>query len=263
MNDAASLKTNMALSPPTSPSRRVRRPAPAAAVAHIPPVRASPVQPALRDPQTGALTLQHPHSFQPAHNPASGAASERAAQPPEDSPRSYPEAATASASGRSGLANGVTSANQHDGGGAISGLLLEQQTVPMSCQQPAASEAYRIGRLWAHERFVASRLMALVALAKQLMSLPTTSRQDDAQVSPSPMHSRQDKSHMLCLGCITDIAGGPALTNASNCTFWRCRVSTLPIPAARWWRFTLSGCGRRWPTMWRHPCWMSLQSDCR
>ncbi len=184
MNSAATPDTSRASSHPSSPLRRVRRPAPVAAVACLPPVRASPVQPALRDPRTGALTLQHPHSCQSAHNPASGAAGERAVQPEEASLRSNPEASAASASGQTGLANGASSPSHCGDDGAVSETLHTQQTVPASCQQPAAAEAYRIGRLWVDERFVACRLLSLVALAKQLMSLPATGRQGDAQVAP-------------------------------------------------------------------------------
>ena len=186
MNGAASLDASRASPPPSPPSRRVRRrPQPMAAVAHLPPVRASPVQPALRDPRTGALTLQHPHSYQLAHDPASQSAGEGAAQPAEASLRSNQDASEASASGHA-------SSPSHCGtDGVISATSHEQQTMPSSCQQPAAAEAYRIGRLWANERFVACRLLSLVALAKQLMSLPATGRQGDAQVGP--------KTHSLTL----------------------------------------------------------------
>ena len=180
INGAASLETSRPpLSPPSSPSRRVRRPAPMTAVAHHTPVGTSPVQPALHPP-TEALTLQHPHSYQPAQIPASAGAREGAAQPPGFA-RSATEAATAPASSQADVATEVQDSDQRRNGGFVSEMASEEQTLPTSCQQPAASEAYRIGRLWADERFVACRLLALVALAKRLMLLPATGQQGDAQ----------------------------------------------------------------------------------
>jgi len=184
VNGAANPETSSASSPPSSRLRRVRRPASAAAVAQLPHVRASPVQPALRNPVTGALTLQRPDNCQRVQNPASSAAGKTAKQPSEPSSRSSPEAATASFSGQAGLANGASVPSHCGNDGVVSKTPHEQQTVPTSCQQPAAAEAYRIGRLWEDERFVACRLLSLVALAKQLMSLPAMGRQGDAQVRP-------------------------------------------------------------------------------
>ena len=183
-----------ALSPPGSPVRRVRRPAPLAAVPHLPPIHSSLVQPAVRDAQTGAVIVQHPASCRFRRRVASATA-EDAPQPLQQNVSSASEPADATANG------------QPDSG-TTSKRLQHQQTVPGSCQQPAAAEAYRIECLWMDEHFVARRLLALVALAKQLMTLPAPGCHDDAQASQACLFCHLTSASSFSVTCQSRACGG-------------------------------------------------------
>ena len=160
----------------------------------LPPVPASPVQPALYDPQTGAVTLQHPTSFHAAQQLASAVSAEDGLQPPQTS-YDNSEAPGASNSAQAGHVDGTSVNRAITGYGGIEPEVVQSQhAVPGSLQQPTAAEAYRIACLWTDERFVARRLLALVALAKELMSLPAPSWLGDAQARSVPTACRRNST---------------------------------------------------------------------
>ena len=161
------------------PPWRVRRPAVQAAVPRLPPVHASPVQPAACDPRTGVLTVQHPSSFQ------STQSSTAIGAPQEPAPVAVHEQGSTTGDYEDSVDEDAGSTHEAISGVDSSGPvdLNEQQghpynQLPAPQARPAADEAYRIARLWADQRFVARRLLVLVALAKRLMSLPEPHRGD-------------------------------------------------------------------------------------
>ena len=159
--------------------RRVQRPTVQTAHLHLPPLRVSPVQPAARDPDTGVLTVQLPSSFPSAQPGTAASAAQQAQDVMAAEQHSTPQNSSASTSDTAGSTHGPPSsiASSVPIGSHEDSASREQQ-LPAPGTRPAASEAYRIKRLWTNPRFVARRLLTLVALAKRLMSLQEQQRDD-------------------------------------------------------------------------------------